>query len=92
MDEEYGTAFDTIREGRATESGKALVDIARRIFDDGKGSSEARQWINLGLKADVASSPEEIRKIKEWIAKRERGKKGIGAMRKPLAVVGSGPA
>lgn len=85
-------AFEQIRAGRVTDSGRACVDLAEEIFTSGK-SSEARQWVNLGLKADAASTPEELRKIKDWIEKRERGKKGIGDMRKPnLAVVGRGEA
>jgi hypothetical protein len=92
MDELYDTAFDTIREGRATESGRAMVDIAQKIFCDGEKSAEARQWLNLALKADAASTPEELVKIRKLAEKRSRGKTGIGAMRKGLAVVRSGPA
>lgn len=67
-------AFAAIRSKRATDDGKACVDIAEKIYGsaDDDASKEARQWIALALACDKAAADGDIAALKEKAAAKAR--------------------
>lgn len=80
-------AFEAIRSKRATEDGKACVDIAEKMYGSAEedASKEARQWIALALACDKAAADGDIADLKAKAAAKaqtdglaERMKKAAG--------------
>lgn len=99
-------AFDTLRARRATEDGRACVDVAQRLYDQAGGNvtkgekpdvelvAESRKWIALGLAHDKATDSALLKELREQLDEKRKRSAELEQMRatkqRDLKVVAGG--
>jgi hypothetical protein len=86
-------AFDTLRARRATEDGRACVDVAQRLYDQGKGNvtkgekpdveviAESRKWVALGLAHDKATDSALLQELRDRLDEKKKRSAELAEMR-----------